>query len=60
MFIVVSKVTQVLGGLQMVVTVLRSGRDSAGGSIEYEREKGVSGESIAVVSWKGHFCDTQT
>ena len=50
LFIVVFKVTQVLGGLQMVATVSRSGRDSAGGSIECESEKEVSGESIVVLS----------
>ena len=39
---------------------LRSGRDRAGGSIECEREKEVSGDSIVVLSWKGHFGGTQT
>ena len=33
LFIVVFKVTQVLGGLRMLVTVFRSVRDSSGGSI---------------------------
>ena len=44
----------------MVATVFMSGRDSLGGLIEYESEKEVSGESIVVVSWKGHFGGTQT
>ena len=44
----------------MVETALISIRDIPGGSIEYESEKGVIGESIAVLSWKGHFCGTQT
>ena len=39
LFIVVSNVTQVLGGLRMVATALRIIRDSAGGSIDYESEK---------------------
>ena len=56
LFIVVSKVTQVVGGLQMVATALISIRDIPGGSIEYESEKGVIDESIAVLSWKVHFC----
>ena len=33
LFIVVSKVTQVLGDIYMVETLFRSGRDSSGGSI---------------------------
>ena len=49
-----------LGGLRMLATALRSGRDSAGGSIECDIEKEVSGESIVVISWKGNFCGTQT
>ena len=60
LFIVVSKVTQVPRALQMVATELRSGRDSSGGSIECDIQKEVSGESIVVLSWKGHFCRTQT
>ena len=40
-------------------TPLGSGRDSAGGSIECDSEKEVSGESIVVLSWKGHFSGTQ-
>ena len=44
----------------MVTTELRSGRESAGGSIEYESDKEVCGESIVVISWKGHFGGTQT
>ena len=57
--IVVSKVTQVLGGLLIVSTSFRSGADISVGSIEYESEKEVSGESTVVVSWKGHFDGTQ-
>ena len=60
LFIVVSKVTQVMGGLQIVATSSSSGRDSTGSSIEYDSKKEVSGESIVVISWKGHFCRTQT
>ena len=52
-FIVISKVTQVLGGLRMAATASRSGRDSAGGSLECVREKEVIGESIVVLSYKG-------
>ena len=59
LFIVVSKVTQVLGGILMVVTALRSGRDSAGGSIEYDSKKELSGGSIMVLYWKGYFCGMQ-
>ena len=39
---------------------LKSGRDSAGGSIEYDSEKEVSDGSIVVLSWKGFFFGTQT
>ena len=60
LYIFVSKVTQVLVGLQMVATALRGGRDSAGGSIECESEKEVSGGSIVALSWKGNFGGTQT
>ena len=49
-----------LGGLRIVATSWRSGRDSVGVSIDYDIEKEVSGESIVVVSWKGHFCRMQT
>ena len=38
----------------------RIGRDITGGSIDYDIDKEVIGESIVVVSWKGHFCGTQT
>ena len=38
----------------------RSGRYSAGGSIGYDIEKEVSGESIVLLSWKGYFGRTQT
>ena len=60
MLIVVYKVTQVMGDIQMMSTEFKSGRDSSCGSIEYESNKEVSGESIVVLSWKGHFFGTQT
>ena len=44
----------------MVTTALRYGKVSAGGLIECENDKEVSGESIVVLSWKGHFGGTQT
>ena len=44
----------------MVATKLRSSRDIVFGSIDYDSEKEVSGESIVVLSWKGNFCGTQT
>ena len=44
----------------MMATVFRSVIDSAGGSIECESDKKVSGDSIVVLSWKGHLCGTQT
>ena len=44
----------------MVATELSSGRDTTGGSIECVSEKEVSGESIVVLYWKGHFGGTQT
>ena len=44
----------------MVKMALRSGKDSAGGSIEFKSEKEVSGEYIVVLSWKGHFYGMQT
>ena len=50
LFIVVSKVTQVLGGIIMVATALMSVIDRAGGSIEYDSKKEVNGESIVVLS----------
>ena len=43
----------------MAETALRIGSDNKGGSIKYESEKEVSGESIVVLYWKGHFCGTQ-
>ena len=48
------------GGLKIVETALSSGRYTAGGSIEYYSEKEVIGESIVVLSWKGHFYGMQT
>ena len=44
----------------MEKTAFRGGRDSKGGLIECESEKEVSGESIGVLSWNGHFGGTQT
>ena len=43
----------------MVSTSLRSGIDKVGGSIECDVDKEVSGESIVVLSWKGHYYGTQ-
>ena len=60
LFIAVSRVIQVLGGLQMVEMSFRSGRDVACGSVECDSEKEVGGESIVVLSSKGHFGRTQT
>ena len=39
----------------MVEMELMSDRDRKGGSIEYDSDKEVIGESIVVLSWKGHF-----
>ena len=47
-------------GLQMVTTALRCGKVRAGGLIECENDKEVSGESIVVLSWKGYFGRNQT
>ena len=44
----------------MVATALRSGRDSAGGSIEFASKKEVIAKTIVVLYWKGHICRTQT
>ena len=44
----------------MAATSLRSGIDSAGGSIECESEKDMSGEPIVVFSWKENFGGNQT
>ena len=43
----------------MVSTALSSGIDKVGVSIEFDSEKEVSGESIVVLSWKGHYGGTQ-
>ena len=55
LFIIVSRLTYVRVGLKMEITGFSSGRYSTGDSIEYDNEKEVSSESIAVLSWKGHF-----
>ena len=49
------QLTHVRVGLKMEITGFSSGRYSTGDSIEYDNEKEVSSESIAVLSWKGHF-----
>ena len=55
LFIVVSKVTHVRVGLRIGATAFSSGNYSTGASIEYDIEKEVSSESIAVLSREGHF-----
>ena len=43
----------------MISTALSSVKDKVGVSIEFDSEKEVSGESIVVLSWKGHYGGTQ-